>query len=155
MKLSSSCQFLALKGHPLWMHHFIGKLFVLHSHSNCLKKAQASFRVLRRMDANIWNTFPFIYSDLLGLFLFQFSAQAPKRTNMADTISSLSQINLLNWKVKAKRRLCTKSNNSLACLVTTDSTIGLIVQPLTMTNFSLMHKGSRIQTVTCTLINVL
>ncbi|RMX51098.1 hypothetical protein pdam_00020137 [Pocillopora damicornis] len=52
-----------------------------------------------------------------------------------------------------KRGVCTKSNNSLACLATTDLTIGLIVQPLTVTSFSLMHIGSRIQTVTCTLIN--
>ena len=57
------------------------------------------------------------------------------------------------FAVKTKRRLCTKSNNSLACLATTDLTVGLIFQPLTMTNFSLMHIGSRIQTVTCTPIN--
>ena len=57
MKLTLSCQFLALKGHPFWMHHFISKLFVLHSHSNRSEKAQASFRVLRRMEANIRNTF--------------------------------------------------------------------------------------------------
>ena len=47
-----------------------------------------------------------------------------------------------------KRRVCTKSNNSLACLATTDLIVGLIVQPLTRTNFSLMHIGGRIQTVT-------
>ena len=45
--------------------------------------------------------FPLINSDLLGLFLFQFSAhtfkQTPKRTNMVDTISPFSQINLLNF----------------------------------------------------------
>ena len=54
---------------------------------------------------------------------------------------------LVKFAVKAKRGVCTKSNNSLACLATTDLTIGLIVQPLTMTSFK------RIPTVTCTLIN--
>ena len=63
---------------------------------------------------------------------------------------------LIIFAVKTKRRLCTKSNNSLACWATTDLTVGLIVLPLTMmTNFSLMHIGGRIQTVTCTLINEL
>ena len=62
---------------------------------------------------------------------------------------------LIIFAVKTKRRLCTKSNNSLACWATTDLTVGLIVLPLTMTNFSLMHIGGRIQTVTCTLINKL
>ena len=62
---------------------------------------------------------------------------------------------LVIFAVKTKRRLCTKSNNSLACWATTDLTIGLIVLPLTQTNFSLMHIGGRIQTVTCTLINEL
>ena len=80
MKLPLSCLFLALKGHPFLIHHFISKLFVLHSHSNRSEKAQASFRVLRRMEANIRNTFPPIYSDLLGLFLFQFSAHTFKQT---------------------------------------------------------------------------
>ena len=62
---------------------------------------------------------------------------------------------LIIFAVKTKRRLCTKSNNALACWATTDLTVGLIVLPLTMTNFSLMHIGGRIQTVTCTLINKL
>ena len=132
------------------------------------------------MEANIRNTFPIIYSDLLGLFLFQFSAytfkQTPSRTNMADAINITSLTNksskfysafamsaalnistcplgilliiLVIFSVKTKRRVCTKSNNSLACLATTDLSVELIVQPLTMTNFSLMHIGGRIQTVT-------
>ena len=58
-------------------------------------------RVLRRMEVNIRNTFPLPYSDLLGLFLFQFFAytfkHTSKRTNMADTISPVSQINLRNF----------------------------------------------------------
>ena len=62
---------------------------------------------------------------------------------------------LIIFAVKTKRRLCTKSNNSLACWATANLTVGLIVLPLTMTNFSLMHIGGRIQTVTCTLINKL
>ena len=79
------------------MHHFIGKLFVLHSHSNRLKKAQASFRVLRRMDANIWNTFLFIFRSF-GIVSFPaFRTGAKEKNNMADTISPLSQINLLNF----------------------------------------------------------
>ena len=49
------------------------------------------------MEANIRNTFPIIYSDLLGLFLFQFSAytfkQTPSRTNMADAINITSLTN--------------------------------------------------------------
>ena len=58
------------------------------------------------MEANIRNTFPIIYSDLLGLFLFQFSAytfkQTPSRTNMVDAISFLSQINLLNFILRSQ-----------------------------------------------------
>ena len=101
MKLPPSCQFSALRSNFLWMHNFIGKLFVLHTLSNRLQKAQITFEVLWRMQANIRNTFPLINSDLLGLFLFQFSAhtfkQTPKRTNMVGTISPFSQINLLNF----------------------------------------------------------
>ena len=132
------------------------------------------------MEANIRNTFPIIYSDLLGLFLFQFSAytfkQTPSRTNMADAINITSPTNksskfysafamsaalnilsfpfailliiLVIFSMKTKRRVCTKSKNSLACLATTDLSVGLNVQPSTMTNFSLMHIGGRIQTVT-------
>ena len=55
---------------------------------------------------------------------------------------------LVIFSVKTKRRVCTKPKNSLACSATTDLNVGLIVQPLTMTNFSLMHIGGRIQTVT-------
>ena len=124
------------------------------------------------MQANIWNTFPLIYSDLLGLFLFQFSAYTFKQTSQTDKSSKFyfafavrAALNIFTcpfailliipviFAVKTKRRLCTKSNNSLACLDTTDLTVGLIFQPLTMTNFSFMHIGSRIQTVTCTPIN--
>ena len=54
--------------------------------------------------------------------------------------------------VKTKRRLCTKSNISLACLATTDFTVGLIVQPLVITNFSLFFIGGIPQTVTCTFV---
>ena len=55
---------------------------------------------------------------------------------------------LVIFSMKTKRRVCTKSKNSLACSATTDLNVGLIVQPSTMTNFSLMHIGGRIQTVT-------
>ena len=54
--------------------------------------------------------------------------------------------------VKTKRRLRTKSNISLACLATTDFTVGLIVQPLVITNFSLFFIGGIPQTVTCTFV---
>ena len=52
--------------------------------------------------------------------------------------------------VKTKRYLRTKSNISLACLATTDFAVGLIVQPLVVTNFSLFFTGSSLQTMIST-----
>ena len=54
--------------------------------------------------------------------------------------------------VKTKRWLRTKSNISLACLATTDIAVGLIVQPLVITNFSLFFTGSSPQTMTSTFV---
>ena len=54
--------------------------------------------------------------------------------------------------VKTKRCLRTKSNISLACLATTDFAVGLIVQPLVITNFSLFFTGSNPQTMTSTFV---
>ena len=54
--------------------------------------------------------------------------------------------------VKTKRHLRTKSNISLACLATTDFAVGLIVQPLVITNFSLFFMGSSPQTMTSTFV---
>ena len=54
--------------------------------------------------------------------------------------------------VKTKRYLRTKSNISLACLATTDFAVGLIVQPLVVTNFSLFFIGSSPQTMTSTFV---
>ena len=54
--------------------------------------------------------------------------------------------------VKTKRCLRTKSNISLACLATTDFAVGLIVQPLVITNFSLFFTGSSPQTMTSTFV---
>ena len=54
--------------------------------------------------------------------------------------------------VKTKRHLRTKSNISLACLATTDFAVGLIVQPLVITNFSLFFIGSSPQTMTSTFV---
>ena len=50
--------------------------------------------------------------------------------------------------VKTKRHLRTKSNISLACLATTDLAVGLIVQPLAITSFSLFFIGSSAHTMT-------
>ena len=54
--------------------------------------------------------------------------------------------------VKTKRHLRTKSNISLACLATTDFAVGLIVQPLAITSFSLFFIGSSAQTMTSTFV---
>ena len=54
--------------------------------------------------------------------------------------------------VKTKRCLRTKSNISLAYLATTDFSVGLIVQPLVITNFSLFFTGSSPQTMTSTFV---
>ena len=54
--------------------------------------------------------------------------------------------------VKTNRRLRTKSNITLACLATTDFAVGLIVQPLVITNFSLFFMGSSPQTMTSTFV---
>ena len=54
--------------------------------------------------------------------------------------------------VKTKRCLRTKSNISLACLATTDFAVGLIVQPLVITNLSLFFTGSSPQTMTSTFV---
>ena len=54
--------------------------------------------------------------------------------------------------VKTNRHLRTKSNISLACLATTDFAVGLIVQPLVITNFSLFFIGSSPQTMTSTFV---
>ena len=54
--------------------------------------------------------------------------------------------------MKTNRRLRTKSNISLACLATTDFAVGLIVQPLVITNFSLFFIGSSPQTMTSTFV---
>ena len=54
--------------------------------------------------------------------------------------------------MKTKRCLRTKSNISLACLATTDFAVGLIVQPLVITNFSLFFTGSSPQTMTSTFV---
>ena len=54
--------------------------------------------------------------------------------------------------MKTKRYLRTKSNISLACLATTDFAVGLIVQPLVITNFNLFFIGSSPQTMTSTFI---
>ena len=43
--------------------------------------------------------------------------------------------------VKTNRRLCTKSNVSLACLATTDLLVGLVVQPLEIAHYSFLLKG--------------
>ena len=42
---------------------------------------------------------------------------------------------------KTNRRLCTKSNVSLACLATTDLVLGLVVQPLQIAHYSFMLEG--------------
>ena len=60
--------------------------------------------------------------------------------------------NLVIVAVKTNRRLRTKSNISLACLATTDFAVGLIVQPLVITNFSLFFIGSSPQTMTSTFV---
>ena len=54
--------------------------------------------------------------------------------------------------VKTKRHLRTKSNISLACLATTDFAVGLIVQPLAITSFSLFFIGSSPQTMTSSFV---
>ena len=54
--------------------------------------------------------------------------------------------------VKTKRHLRTKSNFSLACLATTDFAVGLIVQPLAITSFSLFFIGSSAQTMTSSFV---
>ncbi|CAH3132811.1 unnamed protein product, partial [Pocillopora meandrina] len=54
--------------------------------------------------------------------------------------------------VKTKRRLRIKSNISLACLATTDFIVGLLVQPLATTNFSLFFTDSSFQTETRTIV---
>ena len=54
--------------------------------------------------------------------------------------------------VKKKRHLRTKSNISLACLATTDFAVGLIVQPLAITSFSLFFIGSSTQTMTSSFV---
>ena len=54
--------------------------------------------------------------------------------------------------VKTKRHLRTKSNISLACLATTDFAVGLIVQPLAITSFSLFFIGSSAQTMTSSFV---
>jgi len=43
--------------------------------------------------------------------------------------------------VKTKPQLRTKSNIALACLSTTDLVVGLVVQPLHITEASLLLKG--------------
>ena len=45
--------------------------------------------------------------------------------------------------VKTKRQLRTKSNIALACLSTTDLIVGLVVQPLHITEASLLLKGEQ------------
>ena len=54
--------------------------------------------------------------------------------------------------VKTKRHLRRKSNISLACLATTDFAVGLIVQPLAITSFSLFFIGSSAQTMTSSFV---
>ena len=54
--------------------------------------------------------------------------------------------------VKTKRHLRTKSNISLACLATTDFAVGLIVQPLAITSFSLFFIGSSAHTMTSSFV---
>ena len=102
-------------------------------------------------------------SPLLG---FEFLSNS--RTNITSGVYSVLAITaalniftcplaiLLNGLVivaiKTKRYLRTKSNISLACLATTDFAVGLIVQPLVITNFSLFFIGSSPQTMTSTFV---
>ena len=104
-------------------------------------------------------------SPLLG---FEFLSNS--RTNITSGVYSVLAITaalniftcplavLLNslviGAVKTKRRLRIKSNISLACLATTDFIVGLLVQPLATTNFSLFFTGSSLQTVTRTVVCV-
>ena len=62
---------------------------------------------------------------------------------------------LLMVAVKTKRQLRTKSNVALACLSTTDLTVGLVLQPLHIASASFLHRGdimfctiTRISTIT-------
>ena len=68
--------------------------------------------------------------------------------NIFTLPSAILLNSLIIVAVKTKRHLRTKSNISLACLATTDFAVGLIVQPLAITSFSLFFIGSSPQTMT-------
>ena len=56
--------------------------------------------------------------------------------------------------VKTKRQLRTKSGIALACLATTDLTVGLVVQPLNIATFILVLQGDETPNLLCHLIEV-
>ena len=56
--------------------------------------------------------------------------------------------------VKTKRQLRTKSNIALACLATTDFTVGLVLQPLHIATFILVVQVGETPNRLCTLIDV-
>ena len=56
--------------------------------------------------------------------------------------------------VKTKRQLRTKSGIALACLATTDLTVGLVVQPLNIATFILVLQGNETPNLLCHLIEV-
>ena len=72
--------------------------------------------------------------------------------NIFTLPSAILLNSLIIVAVKTKRHLRTKSNISLACLATTDFAVGLIVQPLAITSFSLFFIGSSPQTMTSTFV---
>ena len=56
--------------------------------------------------------------------------------------------------VKTKQQLRTKSGIALACLATTDFTVGLVVQPLNIATFILVLQGDETPNLLCHLIEV-
>ena len=72
--------------------------------------------------------------------------------NIFTLPSAILLNSLIIVAVKTKRHLRTKSNISLACLATTDFAVGLIVQPLAITSFSLFFIGSSPQTMTSSFV---
>ena len=72
--------------------------------------------------------------------------------NIFTLPSAILLNSLIIVAVKTKRHLRTKSNISLACLATTDFAVGLIVQPLAITSFSLFFIGSSAQTMTSSFV---
>ncbi|KAJ7355089.1 hypothetical protein OS493_027878 [Desmophyllum pertusum] len=76
-----------------------------------------------------------ISPELRAVFIFRIAVNAL-------TCPLIILLNILVLvAVKTKRQLRTKSNVALACLATTDLVVGLVVQPLHITSYTLILKG--------------